>query len=215
MIKKEYYIVGSGGFAKEVYFLAEENLDESHFFKGFIDYKPNQPSLFIRGSAEQIIDEDYFLQNIKSCPSIILFMGIGDPKLISVLAVKFEMYNFPNLFHKNFVGDRRSIEIGTGNIVTAGCIFTVDLKIGSFNIFNLHTTIGHNCVVGNCNVFNPGTNVSGGVTIGNKNLFGTNCAILQIISIGNENIIGASSLLTKSIESNHVMVGVPAKKLEK
>jgi sugar O-acyltransferase (sialic acid O-acetyltransferase NeuD family) len=210
---KKYYIIGSGGFAKEVYFLAEQCLDKSIIFSGFIDFEPKFRSLVVRQKEENVIDEMYFLENIKPSSDIQIYLGIGDPKLIEKLSIKFQNYLFPNLIHPNFVGDIKSIHFGIGNIITAGCVFTVDIKVGSFNIFNLHTTIGHDCVIENFNVFNPGANISGGVNISSANLFGTNCTVLQMLKIGKNNIIGAASLANKNIDDGCVMVGVPAKNI--
>lgn len=214
-MKKQYYIIGSGGLAKEVHFLAEELLDESHDFMGFIDYKPEVKTIIVRGQVLPVIDEDFFLENMLPSGDINLYHGIGNPNLLGKLSKQFENYTFPNLIHPNFIGDRKSIQFESGNIITAGCVFTVDIKIGSHNIFNLNCTIGHDTAIGNCNVFNPGVNISGSVKIGSRNLFGTNSTVLQLLQINDDNILGASSLANKNIDSNCTMVGVPAKKLEK
>ena len=214
-MKKKYYIIGSGGFAKEVYYLAEESLDISYQFHGFIDYQPKCDTIIVRGKIAPVLDEDYFLNNIKPAEDVILYFGVGDPKLIEKLAVLFQNYHFPNLIHGSFIGDVNSIKLGRGNIIAAGCLFTVDITVGSFNIFNLNSTIGHDTVIKNCNVFNPGCNISGDVSIGSNNLFGTNSTVLQGLTVDDNNILGASSLANKAIHSNSLMVGVPAKKLER
>ena len=162
-MKKQYYIIGSGGFAKEVSFLADELLEESYNFMGFIDYKPEVKTIIVRGQDVSVIDEDYFLGHIIPSEGINLYLGIGDPKLLGKLSKQFENYIFPNLIHPNFIGDRKSIQLERGNIITAGCVFTVDIKIGSHNIFNLNSTVGHDTVIGDCNIFNPGCNISGSV----------------------------------------------------
>ena len=210
-MKIEYYILGAGGFAKEVCFLANELLDENHHFMGFIDFKPLDKIITVRGQEENVIDEEYFFKHIKASEKINIYNGIGDPKLLDKFSKIFKNYSFPNLIHPNFVGDRRSIQLGIGNIITAGCVFTVDIQIGSNNIFNLNTTIGHDTIIGDCNVFNPGVNISGNVKIGDRNLFGTNSTVLQMLHINDDNILGASSLATKNINNNSIMIGVPAK----
>tara|TARA_R110002051_G_scaffold159061_2_gene230425 strand:+ start:4092 stop:4733 length:642 start_codon:yes stop_codon:yes gene_type:complete len=212
-MKTKYYIIGSGGFAKEVYFLANETLDETHEFLGFIDLKPLNNTIIVRGREIRVVDEDYFIDNVPPSKDINIYCGIGNPKLLEKLSKRFDNYIFPNLIHPNVIFDKISVELGRGNILTAGCIFTVDIIIGSFNMFNLHTTIGHDVIIGDCNVLNPGTNISGCIQVGSRNLFGTNATVLQMLVIENDNLIGASSLLHKSIKSNSVMVGVPAKKI--
>jgi len=215
MKKKDYYIIGAGGFAKEVYYLAEEVFKDNSTFKGFIAYEPKEDKLMARGEEKPILDEKSFLVNIKPSDRTSVFMGVGNPQLIKTLSRTFEAYNFPNLIHHSFIGDKTSIELGSGNIITAGCIFTVDIKIGSFNIFNLGTTVGHDVVIGNCNVFNPACNISGEVEIGSGNLFGVNSTVLQQLEIKNDAILGGASLSNKSIDNDDVMVGIPAKKINK
>ena len=209
------YIIGCGGLAKEVLFLLEEVEGSLNDFKGFIDYKPNKNKIFCRGNFFDIIDESYFLQNMNKKDEIELFLGIGDPKKIKNIQSKFNDFLFPNLIHKSIIGDFKSINLGKGNIIAPGCIFTVDISIGSFNIFNLNTTVGHDVIIQDGNIFNPGCNVSGNVNIESNNLFGTNSTILQGISIGSNNTLGASSLANKNIQNNSIMVGVPAKMLQK
>jgi sugar O-acyltransferase (sialic acid O-acetyltransferase NeuD family) len=208
-----YYVIGCGGFAKEVYFLADEVFKGTQAFKGFIDYKPQQTTLPIRGHQCSVIDEDWFLANIPKDASTHLYIGMGSPTQTEKVLQKFSGYQFPNLVHPGFIGDLPSIKMGNGNIITAGCIFTVDISIGSYNIFNLHTTVGHDTMIGDNNIFNPGCNVSGGVTIGSGNLFGTNATVLQNLTIGNNNILGAAALANKSFDSGLVMIGAPAKPL--
>lgn len=208
----KYYIIGSGGFAKEVLFLTKEVFGTLENFGGFIDYKPAKNIISCLGKEFPVIDEDDFLANENYNNQI--YLGIGDPKILKKVTAKFEKYSFPNLIHQNVVMDD-SVKIGIGNIITAGCILTVDIKLGDFNILNLNTTVGHDTVIGDGNVLNPGSNISGNVQIGNSNLCGTNCSVLQGIEIGNNSIIGASSMVNKSVNDNVVVVGIPAKEIKK
>ena len=54
-------------------------------------------------------------------------------------------------------------------------------------------------------------NSSGRVTIGNNVAFGQGVTILKNVTIGDNCFIGANSLVTKSIPSNSIAAGVPAK----
>lgn len=207
----KYYIIGKGGFAREVLFLCKEVFGHLKDFVGFIDNKSIDSTIECMGFNYSVFDEDEFLSKKEFNTNI--YLGIGDPKIIFKVIEKFKGYNFPNLVHESVVRDK-SVKMESGNIITAGCILTVDIKIGSFNIFNLNTTIGHDTKIGNCNVFNPGTNISGSVSISNKNLFGTNSTVLQGLTIGDNSIIGASSLINKNVDDNLVVVGVPGKEIK-
>lgn len=212
------YILGAGGFAKEVLFLFKNSSFKEQEFNGFIDFEPHSDSLKIGSESFPLISEANFLSNLKKneAKNINLFIGIGNPELIHKILSKLDKYdfNFPNLISQNAVLDIKFNKIGRGNIVTSGTVFTVDIEISSFNIFNLNCTVGHDTRIGSSNVFNPGANISGGVKIGDQNLFGTNSTVLQYHSIGNENIIGANALVNKDIEHNETRVGVPAKRIK-
>ncbi len=207
---KDIAILGCGGFAKEVLFLIEDiNANRQEYnFLGFVDYDPQSESITVAGESYKVFKESDFLTHHQDC---LVAMGVGDPKLLKKLGDKFSAFQFPNLIHPNFVGHARGIQYGRGNIITAGCIFTTDIVIDSFNIFNLNTTLGHDSIIASCNVFNPGCNISGGVNIGTGNLFGTNSVILQYVECGDNSVLGAGAVLNKALESNKVAVGIPAK----
>lgn len=208
----KYYIVGNGGFAKEVLFLCKQVYGSDEGFGGFIDYKPAETKINCMDNLYPVIDEDQFLEEKNFGCNI--YMGIGEPNKIHNISDKFRGYNFPNLIHQNVIKDE-SVKFGIGNIITSGCILTVDILFGNFNIINLNVTIGHDTQIKDFNVFNPGANISGSVTIGCSNLFGTNSTVLQGINIGSNSIIGASSLVNKNVNNNSVVVGVPAKEIKK
>ncbi|WP_296312525.1 acetyltransferase [Winogradskyella sp. UBA3174] len=207
---KDIYIIGSGGFAKEVYCLIDAINSKNHTFNicGFIDKSDTiQDEIF----GLPIINENTFLQ---SHNLVDLAIGIGDPQIIRKLKTIYNNYNFPNLIHPNFNGYLKEIKLGKGNIITSGCNFTCDIKIGSLNVFNLNVTLGHDSVIGDCNVVNPGVNLSGGIKIGDNNLIGSGATVLQNLNIGSNSILGASSLLTKDLSSNTLSIGIPSKPIK-
>jgi sugar O-acyltransferase (sialic acid O-acetyltransferase NeuD family) len=215
---KDLFIIGSGGFAKEVAFVVFEINKQSneYNFSGFVDTAEDK-FRNIGKVAYPIIPENEFLNN-EAYANAAVAIGIGNPKIIEKVTSKFRSNKFsflyPNIIHPNVLGHWDSIILGVGNIITANCVFTVDIIVGSFNIFNLSTTIGHDTKIGDYNVINPGVNISGGVKIGNKNLLGTNSTVLQYISIGDNSILGGTALLSKNLDSNWVAVGVPAKPIK-
>jgi len=214
-MSKDIYILGAGGFAKEVLHLINEinqvNCDE-YSFKGFIDREEEQE--VIGSQSFPIYAEDKLINSINSEENLHFAIGVGSPELIEKLSSKFKPYGtFPNLIHPNFTGNLDDIVLGEGNIITAGNSFTTSIKINSFNIFNLNCTLGHDSIIESYNVINPGVNISGGVFLGNKSLIGTGAKILQYINITDDTIIGAGSVVVKSIIESGTYVGIPAKKI--
>lgn len=110
---------------------------------------------------------------------------------------------------------QKFIEIITGISIPASAVIGHSFYIGHFGgiILNGNSIIGNNC------------NISQGVTIGVSGLenkrgvpiigdevyIGANSIIAGRITIGNNVLIGACSLVTTDVESNSVMLGVPAK----
>lgn len=141
-------------------------------------------------------------------------IGIGRPAIIQKIAERVKecpSISFPNLVHPKAVLDQERVVLGQGNIICAGSIFTTDIRIDSFNYFNLNCTYGHDIEIGSYCVFNPGINLSGGVRIGNGCLIGTGATILQYLSIGDRVTIGAGAVVTKDVKEGTNVVGVPAR----
>lgn len=209
---KDIVILGSGGFAKEVAFLLEDlNKHEKQYnIIGYVDKEPDSET-----GKYKVIGDDELLININRDISVAI--GIGNPPVIKKLITNLSNnrnITFPNLIHPSVIADWERIELGQGNIICAGNIFTTDIKIGSFNIFNLSCTLGHDAVIGNFNVVNPTANLSGGINIGNQNLIGTGVQILQYVRIGDEAIIGAGAVASKDLSDPGVYVGIPAKRIK-
>ena len=206
---KDIFIIGSGGFAKELHFLIREI--GGFVIKAFVDKESSEP-IEVGGLLTPVIGE-VELENHKG--SSIAF-GIGDPNVLLKLSKKFkDNFLFPNLIHSNVIADWNGIKIGEGNIICSGVNFTTDIVIGSYNIFNLCCTVGHDTIIGNGNVFNPGSNISGGINIKDGVLIGTNATILQYKKVGSNAVIGAASLVIKDVDNNSIVVGVPAKPISK
>lgn len=207
----DLYILGAGGFAKEVYQIVLESND-LYEVKAFIDMDGG--SNILVGSIEiPVISEDQFISSKHSLSNVVLAIGVGEPKLIKKLAEKFSKFSFPNIIHPKSNFNLKLNKIGKGNIITSGVQFTNSIAVGDFNIFNLNATIGHDVVIGNNNVVNPLVSISGGVTIGDTNLIGVSATILQYKIIGNQTTVGATSLVTKNVLDDTTVIGVPAKSI--
>ena len=208
-------IIGAGGLAKEIAFLVEDinRVNSIYNILGYCDIDEKKIGNFNGKYKISFIDKEL----VKTKEKISVAIGIGNPKIIFNIIDNLkqnEMISFPNLVHPNFVGDIGRITMGEGNIITSSNIFTTDIKIGSFNIFNLNCTLGHDAVIGNYNLFNPSVNLSGSILIGNCNLIGTGAQLLEKITIGDNIVIGAGSVVTKRIDEEGIYVGIPARRLK-
>lgn len=209
---KNLYILGTSGLAREIAQLIKQinNLKNTFNFLGFItDNKEEIGREILYG---RILGDDNWLINKRE--ECFIIIGIGFPQIRAKLFKEYssyEYFEFPNLIHPTTIFDFDTNELGKGNILSAGCIFTNNIKIGNNNLFNLNCTIGHDSIISDSNVINPTCCISGNVEIGDCNLLGTGAQVLEKIKIGNSTIIGGGSLIRKPVLDNTRVAGVPAK----
>lgn len=89
------------------------------------------------------------------------------------------------------------IEIGNNVYITSGCQFVT--HDGGTLILRQR---------------DPKLEITSPIKIGNNVYIGINSTILPGVVIGDNVIVGAGSIVTKSLESNHVYAGIPAKKIK-
>ncbi len=210
-------IYGAGGLAREIAFLVREinsAADAPRFeLLGYIDDDSTSMGREL-GGLPVLGDGSWFETRTEPVGCAI---GIGTPRTLAAISTRLKVYdhvNFPNLVHPGVIWDESRIEIGEGNVITSGNIFTTDIVIGSFNIFNLACTYGHDDVIGDCCVINPGCSISGSVTLEGENLIGTHAAVLQMLTIGRGATVGSGAVATKDVVAGAVVVGIPAKPLQ-
>ena len=103
----------------------------------------------------------------------------------------------------------RWVELGSGTVVTAGCILTNQIRIGSHVHVNLDSTIGHDCVVKDFVTIAPGVHVSGNVTLEEGCNVGTGAVIIQQHRVGAGAVIGAGAVVTPTSQPMRSRSGSP------
>lgn len=210
---KDIAIFGAGGFGREVACLIKRINEEAptwHFIGFFDDNETlrGQPishfGTCLGGTAAL---------NAWDKPLAVV-MAIGSAVVVKKIVERITNGNveFPNLIHPNFtVTDKKTFNMGRGNIIQGGCCFTTNVTIGDFNALNGGVIMGHDVNVGNYNTFMPGVRVSGEVKIGDCNFFGVGSIILQQLKITNNVRLAAGSVLMTKPKEGNLYIGIPAK----
>lgn len=101
--------------------------------------------------------------------------------------------------------------VGDGCVIQKDAYVSAGCNVGDAVKINLGAKVMHDSVVGNFVTIAPSAVVLGHVTIGDSAYIGANATLLPYVEIGEGAVVGAGAVVTKSVEPNAVVKGVPAK----
>lgn len=209
---KDLYIIGSGGFGREVAWCVERINDviPTWNLKGFID--DNETKWGAKEDEYLVLGDCEYLKQQENAYAV---CAVGNAKVrkqiiekLSNSGVRFATIVDPSVILS------KSVSIGEGTIICAGTIITVDIEIGNHVIINLDCTLGHDDVIEDFVTIYPSVNVSGNVSVGECCELGTGMQIIQGKNIGDYSIVGAGAVVVKNIPSKCTAVGSPAKPIK-
>ncbi|MBN1958142.1 MAG: acetyltransferase [Desulfuromonadales bacterium] len=205
---KDLIVVGGGGFAKEVIWLAQ---DCGFNVIGALDDAFETSGEKIYGV--ELLGKVSDWTRYKECSFVV---AIGAPRTRATVVEKMKNLgdpDFATLIHPS-VKKSESVNVREGTIICAGTILTVDIEVGSHVILNLNVTVGHESVIGDFVTVAPMVAVSGNVSLDDCVEVGTGASIRQGIRLHRGSMLGMGSVLTKVVPENVIFAGVPAKKLK-
>ena len=209
---KDLYIIGAGGFGREVAWLVERinNVEPTWKLKGFIDDNEN-----LWGTNEGDYPVLGGCDYLKTLGDVYAVCAVGAAKVRKVITEKFKesSVKFATVIDPSVLISEK-VEIGKGTIICAGTIITVDIKIGNHVILNLDCTVGHDDILEDFVTVYPSVNISGNVKVGECSELGTGTQIIQGKSIVPNTIIGAGAVVIKDCVESGTYVGSPAKKIK-
>lgn len=208
---KDLYIIGAGGFGREVAWLVERinEVSPEWNLKGFIDDNES-----IWGSKEDEYPVLGGCEYLKNMGDVYVVCAVGSAKVRKKIIDKLSdsQVEYATLIDPSVISSHR-IHVGEGSIICAGTILTVDISIGKHVIINLDCTLGHDDIINDFVTVYPSVNVSGTVDIGECSEIGTGTQIIQGTKIVSNTIIGAGAVVVKDINERGTYVGSPARKI--
>lgn len=211
MTLQKVVIIGAGGFGREVLDVLEAVNQQTPTYEilGFITEPGYQtPGTLI--NEKPILGYYDWLEAHRT--EVKAICGIGAPATRRRLIQKAEAIgvSFFSVVHPRAL-QTRWVTLGTGSIITAGCILTNNIKIGDHVHLNLDCTVGHDAVIEDFVTVSPGVHVSGNVRLEEGSFIGTGANLIEGKTIGAWSVVGAGGVVVKDIPPNSTAVGNPAK----
>lgn len=204
-------IIGAGGFGREVLDILEA-CSASHPIYDVVGFIVEEGF----GSVGTLVDDrpilGYFDWIRRHADDVLFVCAVGAPQHRRRLVHLAERCGakFASLIHPTAVVTSR-VSIAPGAIITAGCILTNNIRVGSHVHINLSCTVGHDSILQQFTTLAPGVHVSGNVTISEGAYIGTGASIIEQINIGEWSVVGAGAVVVRDVPRDSTAVGVPAR----
>lgn len=108
-----------------------------------------------------------------------------------------------------------SSSLGHGSMLGAQSVVQCDARVGSHVIVNSGAIVEHDVEVGSFAHIAPRALLGGAAKIGEGAFIGAGAVVLPNIEVGNWCIVGAGAVVTANVDDGVVVVGVPARPIDR
>lgn len=208
---RDLLIIGARGYGREVYSLALSSAGWGTRFvvKGFLDDKTDALDSFEGYPPILSSVESYEVQ-----ANDIFVCALGDVRYKTKYAqmILNKGGEFTTLIHSTAFIDPMST-IGKGCLIGAFTYVACGVVIDDFATIQHHVTFGHDVHVSKWCQINSQSFMGGWVEVAERATIHTGAKVLPNLSVGQGAIVGAGAVVTKPIDNETTVIGVPARTL--
>lgn len=200
-------VVGGGGFAREVIWLARESRQAFDVIGCLDDADASQ------GQTLSDVPVLGRIEDWSRHPGAVFVVGIGAPRIRRDVVRKMQSSGTPEfatLVHRT-VQHSAYVEFGAGSMITAGCLITTQIRIGQHAIVNIGCTVGHDTVIEDFCTVAPIVAISGNVHLQTGSEIGTGSSLRQGVRVGRGAMVGMGSVVTRDVPDADLVLGSPAR----
>ncbi len=211
MALRKIYIVGAGGFGREVFAWARQHpaCGQAWELGGFLD-----------DAADRLDGKDFParilgpLSGHRVEPDAYYLCGMGQPenkrRLLPDLVN--QGARFLTLVHPSCVLGPQ-VKLGTGVVLCPQVVLTANVEIGDFSMLNTHVTAGHDVRVGRDCTISSFCDLTGGVIVGDGVFLASRVTVVPGKTVGDGAYVGAGSVVLQNVRPGQRVFGVPARPL--
>lgn len=207
-------VYGAGGHARETAWLASRANwhGESLRVEAYVDDARGSEHRSLAGARVVTLDEA-----TREFAGAAIVIAVGDPAVRARLAhrARDAGFEFATLIDPtSIVGPR--VTIAEGTTIAAGCVVTVDVRIGGHVQINVGCTISHDCSLEEYATLAPGVHLSGNVRVEARARLGTGAVVKNGVPgsplvVGRDALVGAGACVVRAIPAGATVMGVPAR----
>lgn len=206
---KEIYVLGIGH-NSIVYIDMLEQI--GYTIKGLYHYNSERTGEFYFGY--RILGSFNDLFSKQNLSEMYFALSMGDNKIRKDVyeKIKSKGGNIPTLVHPK-ADVSRYAQLGNGVVIHSSSVVAPDVVIGDNTVVSCNCTIIHTVTIGS-HCYIAGNALIGAYTNVQDNVFiGLSAVVIsaKVDNIGKNAIVGAGAVVSKSIEPNTIVAGVPAR----
>jgi sugar O-acyltransferase (sialic acid O-acetyltransferase NeuD family) len=208
--KRELLVIGAGGHAREIAWLA------SRCFGSDVSIRFAVESAYLTEShlsGFPVACLDVIESSIGGDSYVI---AIGDPNLRRRIAARLDAAGAVpvNLIDPSVLRSDRVV-VGAGSLVCAGTVITCDVSLGRHVHVNTGCLVHHDALIGDYVTLSPGVRLAGHVEIGPRAFLGIGASVVngkadRRLRIGEGSFVAAGACVTRDVEDGAMVAGVPA-----